>query len=177
MTDRPHLFLPREIPKFEVIREMARRFPELNLDPLILEAHLMVLRTGQDLTGAACAYFSKHDLSSGRFFVLMHLLKKEPEGLGPAELADMAGVTRATMTGLLDGLEEAGLIERRQHADDRRMLTVMLTAAGRKRMLKMLPEHYRRITTALGHLSDDEKRALVKLLQKVQTGIAKLQEP
>lgn len=174
MNERPHLFIPRETPKYEAIREMARRFPELNIDPLVLEAHLTLLRAGHDLTNVGCAYLSSHDLSSGRFFVLMLLLKHEPEGLSPAELAERAGVTRATMTGLLDGLEEAGLCERRQHEGDRRMLTVLLTANGRKRLLKLLPEHYRRMSAVMGHLSEDEKRTLVRLLQKVEAGIQSL---
>ena len=47
-----------------------------------------------------------HSLSEGRF-VLLFLLDAAPGGLAPNALAERAGVTRATVTGLLDGLERA----------------------------------------------------------------------
>ncbi|MEG1455356.1 MAG: MarR family transcriptional regulator, partial [Comamonas sp.] len=44
---------------------------------------------------------SGYGLSEGRF-VLLFLLEAASAGLAPRELAEQAGVTRATVTGLLD---------------------------------------------------------------------------
>eukprot|EP01034_Spumella_vulgaris_P017990 gene17990-22966_t len=55
------------------------------------------------------ARLAPHNLSEGKF-VLLFLLHQMAEGLSPHELADRAGVTRATVTGLLDGLERDGFV-------------------------------------------------------------------
>ncbi len=60
-------------------------------------------------------------MSEGRF-VLLFLRDAASGGLAPREFADQAGVTRATATGLLDGLERDAWVERRTNAADRRAL-------------------------------------------------------
>src|SRR5258708_26175144 len=49
-----------------------------------------------------------------------------------AELGERLLLDSATMTGLLDRLEQAGLIERKAHVTDRRVNKVVLTARGRR---------------------------------------------
>ncbi len=70
-----------------------------------------------------------HKLSEGKF-VLLFLLHNAPDGLSPHELSERAGVTRATITGLLDGLERDGFLKRHADSEDRRKLTVRLTSEG-----------------------------------------------
>ncbi len=53
------------------------------------------------------------------------------EGLKQAELADMLDLQPITLTRLLDGLCESGLIERRPDPDDRRAKRLFLTPAAR----------------------------------------------
>lgn len=52
------------------------------------------------------------------------------EGCLQRDIARACAMDRATTTGLLVRMEEAGLIERRPKADDRRALEVWLTDAG-----------------------------------------------
>lgn len=100
----------------------------------------------------------------------MLLLDRENEGgvsLTPAQLAEQAGVTRATMTGLIDTLERAGMVVRRPDPVDRRQVSVELTPAGQAFLDDMLPEHFSRINTLLEPLSENERRTLVRLLGKI----------
>jgi DNA-binding MarR family transcriptional regulator len=47
-------------------------------------------------------------------------------------LAERAGVTRATISGLLDGLQREGLLQRRNDDGDGRRLQIVLTAPGKR---------------------------------------------
>ena len=67
--------------------------------------------------------------SEGKF-VLLFLLHGQSGGLSPHELAERAGVTRATVTGLLDGLERDGFLRREADEVDRRRVQVLVERKG-----------------------------------------------
>ena len=76
-----------------------------------------------------CAARLARAASEGKF-VLLFLLHGQSGGLSPHELAERAGVTRATVTGLLDGLERDGFLRREADEVDRRRVRVLLSAKG-----------------------------------------------
>ena len=61
---------------------------------------------------------------------LLHTLWKE-DGRTHSELAERLHVRQATITKMITRMEEAGFVERRKDAQDRRVSRVYLTAAGR----------------------------------------------
>lgn len=107
-----------------------------------------------------------HGLSEGRF-VLLFLLDAAPDGLAPNILAERAGVTRATVTGLLDGLEREQLIGRHADANDRRALCIRLTRKGKRVARAVFGQHGRWIASLYGNLSAPERKQLAALLEKV----------
>lgn len=117
------------------------------------------------------ARLAPHGLSEGRFVVLF-LLEGSPEGLAPNVLAQEAGVTRATITGLLDGLERDALISREADENDRRAMRVRLTRQGRQLARKVFAEHGRWIGGLLGGLSLAERKQLGTLLTKVAASLS-----
>ena len=111
-------------------------------------------------------------MTPGRFTVLMLLYDKiagEPLAQTPAELAERAGVTRATITGLVDTLERDQLVTREPDSGDRRMMLVHLTPKGREALERILPEHFRHMADLMEPLNENERRTLVRLLNKVAT--------
>ncbi|HEY4301851.1 MAG TPA: MarR family transcriptional regulator [Candidatus Didemnitutus sp.] len=174
----PNLLL-KDLPRYDCLREAAREFPDL--DPSAAEAFLHVLRTGDDVFAVTERLLTEHGISHGRFGVLM-LLWRGTQAKGrapaeddcgggprtPAELAEAAGVTRATMTGLVDTLERDGFVKRQPDPDDRRMMSVRLTAKGERFLREFLPVHFRSIAGLMGGLSESERKTLVSLLTKIQ---------
>ena len=111
------------------------------------------------------ALLAPHGLSESRFIVLF-LLDAARDGLAPNVLADQAGVTRATMTGLLDGLEREEFVERRSDGSDRRALLIVLTRKGKQTAKKVVDQHERWISGLFGGLSAAERRQLADLIDK-----------
>jgi DNA-binding MarR family transcriptional regulator len=174
----PRLLL-KDLPRYDCLIEASKEFPDL--DPSAVEAFLHLLLTGDDVFAVSERNLSEHGISHGRFGVLMLLWRSnQPPGPDvnpedcvagprtPAELADAAGVTRATMTGLIDTLERDGLVKREPDPNDRRMMSVVLTAKGEKFLQNFLPGHFKLISSLMATLSEAERKALVSLLMKVQ---------
>lgn len=162
------LLLLKDLPRYECLLEAAQQFP--GLDPSACEVFLHLLRTGDEAFRVTEEHFHARGLSQGRFTVLMLLYDKtcgQTNVLTPAQLAEKAGVTRATMTGLIDTLERDGMVTREPDPADRRQLSVELTPVGINFLNKILPEHFRRIATLMAVLSENERRTMVRLLGKI----------
>ena len=155
----------RDLPKYECIRQQAQRYPQI--DPRAVESFLVMLRVASDVLAEFEAYLAHHGMSQGKFTVLMVLNRNPQAGLSPSELADRCGVTRATMTGLLDGLEREKLVRREGDAADRRKAVVRLTTKTTRLLEQMLPGYYERIAHVMGGLPEAEKVHLIELLTKV----------
>lgn len=82
-------------------------------------------------------------------------------------IADSLGYDRGQLVGLLDELEEAGLIERRRDANDRRRHVVQMTATGRKTLAKLRALSGRLEEEFLAPLSPAERDQLHALLARL----------
>ncbi|PYE39941.1 DNA-binding MarR family transcriptional regulator [Rhizobium sp. PP-F2F-G20b] len=125
-----------------------------------------VLALASAIDRACAARLAPHHLSEGKF-VLLFLLRDLPEGLAPHELAERAGVTRATITGLLDGLERDGFLARYRGEEDRRKVSVRLTAKGQAVALDLFNEHSRWIGSLFAGFDQHERKTLDGLLKRV----------
>ena len=180
------LLLLKDLPRYECLLEAAKEFPDL--DPSATEAFLHLLRTSDEAFGVTERNLLEHRISQGRFGVLMLLWRSgQVQAAGgptgscitgprtPAELAEAAGVTRATMTGLIDTLERDGLVRREPDPIDRRMMSVLLTAKAEGFLRELLPHHFKAINGLLNTLDESERKTLVRLLAKISSQAAALQ--
>ncbi|OAN77370.1 MarR family transcriptional regulator [Sulfitobacter sp. EhC04] len=81
--------------------------------------------------------FRDLDLSQARWNVLFELSRTANKEVTQVELAHSLGIEAATLVRLLDGLEGAGLIERRPSSKDRRAKTLHLTKAANPLIFRM----------------------------------------
>jgi len=164
------LLMLKDLPRYECLLEAAREFPDL--DPSATEVFLHLLRAGDEAFRVVEAHLAQHDITQGGFSVLMALWGNcrsadQELPLSPAELAERTGVTRATMTGLVDTLARAGLVTRTPDPKDRRMMAVELTTHGETLLHKIMPEHFRRMAWLMAPLSEGERKTFVRLLTKL----------
>jgi DNA-binding MarR family transcriptional regulator len=106
------------------------------------------------------------ELSPGRAGILL-LIEVNP-GVAQGRLAEAVRLDRSTMVGVVDSLEERGLVERRRGID-RRTNGLWLTATGRsfaQRLRRRIERHERRVAAAL---TDVERAQLLLLLGKLVT--------
>lgn len=75
--------------------------------------------------------FGPEGLTDHKFIVLVVLAAIDPQPSTASQLAVHAGVTRSSMTKVLDGLEHSGWIKRVRNAHNRRIILVKLTPRGR----------------------------------------------
>jgi DNA-binding MarR family transcriptional regulator len=159
----------------QAIANLAQHFPEL--DVTAVETCLAFLHATAEVYAALSLHFARYGLSMGKFTLLMQLFQADSDGLTPSECAERTSVTRATITGLLDGLERDGLVKRQSHPRDRRMLQILLTQKGRELLINMLPDHFCRTTGLTANLSTAEKMMLVELLTKLRAGTPAMTNP
>lgn len=163
----PNMLL-RDLPPRSHLEMACSIYPEL--DPSATEAVLLLLRAGDDLTAKFQDYMHHFGVSSGGFSLMMLLVNKgtgEFLKCSPAELADKSGVSRATVTGVVDTLERAGLVMREPDLNDRRMVMIRLTPKGQDVIMKMLPVHFKYIADFMRDFSEEERLELSKLCRKV----------
>jgi MarR family transcriptional regulator, organic hydroperoxide resistance regulator len=94
------------------------------------------------------------DLSVPQLDVLSTLT--ENEGMSQQELAGRLYVTKGNISGLLDRMVEANLVERRSTAADRRSYAIYLTDAGRALMVRGMAIQAEFVNDTLGKLSEEQ---------------------
>jgi MarR family transcriptional regulator, transcriptional regulator for hemolysin len=99
------------------------------------------------------------------------LLVRSGEWGTQARIAEAMGITGATLTHHLNGLEAQGLVRRWRDATNRRVQRVELTNAGAElfeRLREVAVAHDERLRS---HLTEAEAEQLAALLDKLQAGI------
>ncbi|HDR2786775.1 TPA: MarR family transcriptional regulator [Enterobacter asburiae] len=155
--------------KHLALLDEAKRRGQADTDNMRLCFEVLSLASAIDRS--CTARLAPHHLSEGKF-VMLFLLYNLPGGLAPHELAKRAGVTRATVTGLLDGLERDGFLSRHCDNEDRRMVSVQLTAKGQDTARDLFNEHSQWIGSLFAGFNQDERKTISSLLQRAWRNVA-----
>lgn len=156
----------RDLPQRKHLRSLQQEFPELNIARM--QAYLTLLKTSTDVVKRVDAYLLTHGLQQNRFTILVVLYRDPGQPKQAHEIADSIGVRRPTVTGLLDGLERQGWIERDADPADRRGVLVQITQSGIAFLRSVLPGYYALINGTFEGLSAADYAALCALLAKIK---------
>ena len=162
----------RLLPRHQLFLDLARQVPEV--DNTAVETYLLFSRVAGDIFANQQAFFGRYELSEGKLVVLLLLRQAPHYRLTPSALAEAAGVTRGTITGLLAGLERSGLVKRADHPEDGRMFTIELTQQALDLFEQMLPKRFEHIGEFMSSLTEEEQHQLRALLEKMNRGLPAL---
>jgi DNA-binding MarR family transcriptional regulator len=149
----------------ELLDELRQQKP---FTSLVQELHLSVGRPDAVLEEGIERVLRPHGSGATQYNVLRILRGAAPSGLCRQEIRDRPLTRMPDVTRLLDRMEKAGLVTRERSSEDRRLVTTHLTGQGRELVGSLdgpIAEEHER---ALGHLNEDQLRALINLLTLVR---------
>jgi MarR family 2-MHQ and catechol resistance regulon transcriptional repressor len=107
--------------------------------------------------------------------ILMRLMMDEKMGVGepltPTVLSEFQNVSKNTISSLIRGLEEQGLVTREIDQKDKRMFRLRITDKGRDLVHEDLPQMAVMMNTLTEVLSTEEKAQLLSLLGKLKMSL------
>jgi MarR family transcriptional regulator, transcriptional regulator for hemolysin len=134
---------------------------------ILLELRLLIRRIDLAMRRMGGEWLSTYGLTPTQGELLYQLYLKD--GSEQHILAERLGITKASLSSLIDGLEELELVKRLQHPDDARLKQVFLTEQG-KAMLNQMQDIALKIED---QMNKGFSKAEVELLEDWLTRLAK----
>jgi MarR family 2-MHQ and catechol resistance regulon transcriptional repressor len=133
-----------------------------------LDVYIKLSRASGTIDGLLAANLARLGLTTGQLGVmeaLMHLGPLTQGNLGRKLLRSAGNVTT-----VIDNLERRKLVARTRNREDRRVVTVDLTKAGRRLIEKVFPVHAHAVAQVMEVLSATEQEELGRLCRKLGRG-------
>jgi DNA-binding MarR family transcriptional regulator len=154
------MLLLKELPTSVTLKRFVTRYPDTDIKAI--SDFVNLLRACSDISASLDQLLAQHRLLQGRWWVLVLLMREETFTSTPSDLAEKTGVTKATMTGFLDGLEKEGLVQRVLHEEDRRKLQIKLTQQGQQKLDEVMPDYCSRVKALMSVLDSVQRDELLK---------------
>jgi DNA-binding MarR family transcriptional regulator len=124
----------------------------LDVTPNIIQAIRFEMRHARD-----------YDLTVPQFRTMAYISRNPGASLSAA--AEFIGLTLSSMSILVNGLVERGLIDRETSSQDRRRVNLTLTETGANNFGNVLRTTERRLADVVTDLSDSERACVVEALE------------
>ena len=154
---------------------MIQKFPESVSDATMSGGYrvatsathlwLILWRAYEALRKHAERHIASLGLGFSDFAMLEYLLHKGPAPVNA--IGAKIRLTSGSITAAVDRLERKGMVERRNHPEDRRTRMVHLTAAGRKLIVCAFSSHEAALERACCGLTPAERERAAGLLKKL----------
>lgn len=154
------------IPTREELERHKEIIPEIN--PSAVIAMLGIKAVEEEIQHSILDVLLKqYHLSEGKFCALIVLHQHRHDGVAPSILAEKVGVSRATISNMLQRMEREELIVIKPNEKDERGKIAILSPKGRSFIEKILPPHYLRVTKLMAKLTEEEQKELIRILNKM----------
>jgi DNA-binding MarR family transcriptional regulator len=150
---------------------MTTTIPELERRPACLPEELrantlfLIARLGYMIKARVLQKLEEAGFSMYEYSVLATLAEGACEA--QATIADLLSLDRSQLVGMLDHLEERGLVERKRDPADRRRHKVSLTAEGKREFAKLRAIVRKVDASILEPLDEETRKSLHKTLLTV----------
>lgn len=162
------MFLLKKIPDKKFLKKLFKK--NESLDPASVVGFLQFLRTSSEALITIEKFFADNGLSQGRFLAL-NTVRDVENGLFPYEIAECMGVSRATASGVLRGLEVVGYVRFIKSETDGRMKRVVITDSGNEKLNELTPKYYEMISSMAGLCEKKDIKQFSTYLDVIQDNI------
>lgn len=118
------------------------------------------------------------EISGARWRILLRLVGEEKkgnvDGLNPTTLSHAHKVSKNTISALVRGLEEQGLVQRNLDPTDFRKFRIQLTNAGRELICKNGSNRADQYNQLAGQMTLEERKQLIDLLLKLHHSLMEI---
>ena len=143
---------------------------DVAIDETIVAMESLLRKINFILSKRGRSVLREFDLTPPQFVALSQV--HHHPGLAMSDLCRKMQLTNATVTGLVDRLEQKTLVERIRDPEDRRTIRLRTTELGETLFTKSLQARQRRLAADVAGFSDEEKSQLVGLLQRLVESMA-----
>ena len=153
-----------------ILRETTIQFSMDPQESVVKEPFLAVLRELAQAYHAFSAYSATHvrqlGLTPTQFDVIATL--GNTQGIPLSELAQKTLITKGTLTGIIDRLEEKNLVRREVPVGDRRSFLAVLTPAGEALFARVFPAHIAYLRQTFADVNADDLEQVRRILRELR---------
>lgn len=127
-----------------------------------LKDWLLLAQFSQLFRGVSDGFSDEVDVHRGQAIVLCTVIKRD--GMTQSEIATELSIQGATVTNMLQRMEDSGLVVRRRDPDDNRLVRVYITSEGREKEQAINQQFQTMQAMLFAGMGEDERAALRRFL-------------
>lgn len=144
---------------------MGSRFKGSQSEVRALDAVIKLMRAAETLNLRLGRLITQAGLTVSQFGALEALYHLGP--LCQSELGEKILKSSGNITMVVDNLEKRGLVKRERRGEDRRYVTVRLTAEGERLIREVFPKQVKGMVSEMSALTASEQETLGRLCKKL----------
>ena len=136
------------------------------------EVFLNLVRTADQMQHTLRMQLKPYGITATQYNSLRILRGAGKHGLTCAEIGERLISEDPDITRLMGRLERQGLVRRERGVKDRRVVVTKITSAGLQRLKELDPVVTNTVNALLAHLSKDELKKMIDLLERARWNAA-----